>query len=211
MRRFLAGIASLSATLLVGGVVWLSMQEQSLRVEREVNVAASPTEVYFFLNNLDARLRWDSWLPSDPDMYVDGSEVVAGLGAWTTWECDSGSGHITVVASQLNSSVVQNVEVWEPMAHRTVTTVDLAADGEGTLVTYVMERELDFMGKMVSLLADWETLLSADLERRLQRLKFEAERASLHRTDRAARSKLWLERAARVSQPVPEADKSTEP
>ncbi len=97
------------------------------------------------------------------------------------------------------------------MPHQTVTTVNVNAEGRGTQVTYVLEREQDFMGKMIGLIADVETLLGADVDRRLKRLKFEAERAWLHRSEKSSRAKLLMERASRMSQPVPEESAPKDP
>ena len=202
MRRVLAGVTSVVATVLVGGVAWVALQTATLEVVRSTRVEAAPEDLFPMLDDLTLRQRWDAWRPPVPDEYTDGSETTSGVGAWMAWEGGGEDGEITTTAAQLNRYVVQEVRVWEPMPHLSVTSVSLARSGQGTEVTYALVREQDFTGKMIGLLSDQESAVGEDLENRLVRLKAAGEVRSLRRAERASREKALIDRAAEAAQAV---------
>jgi len=203
MRRVLAGVTAVGGTLLVAGLAAISLNRSAIEVERTVTLDATPAVIFPLLDDLELRNRWDVWRPDDPQQYAASSDASSGVGAWIEWDGEHGDGEVAITASQLNQYVVQEVQIWEPVAHRSEIRVTLEPSGDQTLVTYKVERQHDFMGKMVGLLADVPVAIGKDVDLRLKRLEDEITFRAAKTADRSSRAKMLLERAARAAEEPP--------
>jgi uncharacterized protein YndB with AHSA1/START domain len=160
----------LGAVLLLGALAYLFPRE--VTVERSIEIAAPPEEVFPHVNSLQRFAEWSPWQEMDADMQQSFSGPEQGVGNRMEWSSDnpsvgSGSQEITLsipgqrVETALDFGNMGTARAWhvlEPARSGTEVTWGLLADMGNWPV-----------GRYMGLMMDrW---VGADYERGLARLK----------------------------------------
>jgi len=166
----------LAAILILGAAAYLFPRE--VTVERSIEIAAPPKEVFPHVNSMRRFAEWSPWQDMDPDMQQSFSGPEEGVGNRMEWTSDdpgvgSGSQEITLsipgkrVETALDFGDMGTARAWhilEPTAAGTEVTWGLVADMGNSPV-----------GRYMGLMMDrW---VGADYERGLTRLKARVEGA----------------------------------
>lgn len=179
MKKVLIGVGVFLAVA-VGGVLGAAaMQPDELLVERSATIGAPVDHVMPLCTDLRAWSSWSPWDELDPDMTLTYSEPSDGVGASYSWEGNEnvGKGSMRIVSID-DTSVVYDLEFKEPFEDQATVTLEMTPAGDGsTEVTWRMEGENDFMGKMIGLFMDMEGMIGGDFERGLDNLAEEVARA----------------------------------
>jgi hypothetical protein len=102
--KVFGGIATVLVTLLLIGFVLPG----TWSAEASIQIEASPTEVFPFLNDLS---RWDTWT-NWGDLDSELSDPSGGVGASRRWDDPNfGSGSVTIVSSEPTTFVRYEVEI----------------------------------------------------------------------------------------------------
>jgi uncharacterized protein YndB with AHSA1/START domain len=196
MKNVVLGIAGVVAVAVVGLLAVASMQPDKLEIERSIVVAATPADVFPYANEFDKWMMWNPWRELDPTQKETFSENNSGVGAWYAWKGNEnvGSGKMTVTAVEQDRKVVHDLQFIEPFESKAVVTFTMTPEGDGTKVSWGFTSDNDLMGKMFGLFVDMESMLGADFDRGLNKLKPLAEGA--------AKSRMEAEAAAAAAAPV---------
>lgn len=160
------------AALIVVFIVVVAMQPSTFRVERSLVIAAPADVVFAQINVMKNRHAWYPWDQLDPNMKLDYSGPEQGVGAVYAWSGnkDVGKGRQTILESVENQKVVDDLEFIEPFAAKNKATFALAAEGDGTKVTWSMEGTNDFMGKAFGMFMSMDAMIGKDFEAGLKNL-----------------------------------------
>ena len=179
MKRILAFIGIAGVVVVGAFVAIVSMQPSETTVERSQTMAASPATVYPLISDLQAFTSWDPWSGRDPNQTMTYSDPASGVGAWYTWEGndDVGKGRMDIIDVVEGEKIVENLTFIEPYPSEATVTLSVAAEGDGSQVTWSMHMENGFMSKMMGLFMDMDAMIGPDFETGLANLGALAEEA----------------------------------
>jgi carbon monoxide dehydrogenase subunit G len=173
MLTFLAVLAA----MLAGAAAYIATRAPHFRVERQIEIKASPEEVFAIINDLH---RWDAWSPwakRDPAMKTAHSGSTHGIGSVYEWEGNKhvGKGRMEIVGAEPSSRTVIKLDFIAPFeAHNTVEFLTVARGGN-TLVTWVIHGPMNFMSKAMGVFMSMDKMMGPDFEQGLASLKAIAE------------------------------------
>lgn len=183
-------IALVVLALVVVLVAVIATRPATYRVERSVVVKAPVDVAYAFVGDLRGFNRFSPWADLDPNMKTTYSGSESGVGAVYEWQGNDavGAGRMTVTDAVPDERVGIRLEFIEPFASTAQTTFTVAAEGEGTRVTWAMDGTNGFLSKAFSLFVDTDQMIGADFEKGLGRLVTlaEAEAATRHKARQEA-------------------------
>jgi effector-binding domain-containing protein len=180
LKTLLIILLSLLALLVVLGL----MGPSTYRVERSAVVAAPPEVVYGYVSRLESMKQWGPWQEMDKDQVQSLEGADGTVGAVWKWEGDTvGKGSQTIMSLEPNRSVRCKLHFVEPFESISTATYDLQAVGDSTMVTWGMEGENGFMGKVMGVFMDMDKMIGPDFEKGLANLKGLAEK---EQADKAA-------------------------
>jgi len=170
--------ALLVAVLLVAVAVLASFQPDVFRVQRSTTIAAPPDKVYPLVDDFK---RWTAWSPfesMDPTMRRRYGATTAGKGATYAWDGDgkAGAGRMSIVESSPPSRIGIALDFERPMRNHADVVFAFVPQGDATQVTWSMTSRNTFLGKVMHVFFDAETLVGDDFARGLSALKATAEK-----------------------------------
>ena len=176
--KILIGVAG----VLVLFVAVVATRPSAYHVERKLEVAAPADVVFGVLNDLHQFtgflvLFGSPWETLDPHMQKTFDGPAAGVGQSFAWNGNRevGRGKMTIEESVPGRKVGMKLEFMEPMKSTATCTLALAGTSTGSLVTWSMDGNHNFIGKALGLFMNMDTMLGADIEKGLARLKRAAE------------------------------------
>jgi len=159
--------------LLVGGVLLVaSTRPDALHVERAADVKAPPEKIFPLINDFHS---WGSWSPyekKDPGMKRTYSGATAGKGAIYEWDgnSDVGQGRMEILDST-PSQIRIKLDFMKPLEGHDIATFTMKPDGNATTVTWAMDGPTPFLGKLIGVFMNMDTMIGTDLEAGLANLK----------------------------------------
>jgi len=159
-------------------------RRSTYHVERKLAVAAPPDLVFGVLNDLHrfagVLVLFGSPLETaDPNMKKTFEGPAAGVGQSYAWSGkDVGTGRMTIEESVPGQKVRITLEFVKPMASTAACALTLAGTPTGSLVTWSMDGNHNFIGKAFGMFMDMDKMLGGDIEKGLARLKTAAEAAA---------------------------------
>lgn len=170
------------AAALVLFVAVVATRPSAYHVERKLEIAAPSDRVFSVLNDLQQFVKvWvlfgSPWEKSDPHMKKTLEGPAAGVGQSYTWSGNRevGAGKMTIEESVPGQKVVIQLEFVKPMKSTSTCALTLAGTPAGSLVTWSMKGNHNFIGKAFGLFMDMDKMLGTDLEKGLALLKTVAE------------------------------------
>ena len=143
-------------------------------IEREIEVDAHAATVFALLNDFRQINRWSRWTDADPNVRVEISGPLRGVGASMSWDGQIiGQGRQTIIESVPFEKISSALGAGEQ--NSSTSTYRLAESAAGTLVVWSFEREFGFnlAGRYFGLMLDG--IVGPEHERDLQSLKELAE------------------------------------
>ncbi len=190
----------IAVVLVLGAFIgFVFTRPATYHVERSVRVEAPTDVVYADINSLkDGFVRWSPWEKLDPKMKRTFSGPAEGVGASYAWEGnkDVGKGDMKITESTPGAIVKEDLEFIEPFASKAVITMSLVKEGDGTKVTWALDGDNDFGGKLMSVFSSMDKMIGPDFDAGLKNLQTVAKEDA----DKAAAA------AAPVGDPPPPPD-----
>ncbi len=137
-----------------------------------------PAAVVFpLVNDLHQWRHWSPWEKIDPEMKREYSGEYAGKGATYAWEGNEevGKGNMTITESDPPRRIGIDLEFITPFPAKNRVSFAFTPVAKGTRVTWAMDGENNFVGKLFDLLMDFDTMVGDDYDRGLAKLKELAE------------------------------------
>lgn len=175
--KILIGVAG----VLVVFVAVVATRPSAYHVERKLEVAAPANLVFGVLNDLHqfagVFVLFGSPLEkADPNMQKTFEGPAAGVGQSYAWSGKKvGKGKMTVEESVPGQKMGMKLEFVEPMASTATCALTLAGTPTGSVVTWSMDGNHNFIGKAFGMFMDMDNMLGADIEKGLAQLKTVAE------------------------------------
>lgn len=158
----------------VGFVVTASLQPDEFRYTRSATMAATPEQVFGYINNQRKWQEWSPWARMDPNMKVTYDGPEEGTGSVASWDGnrDVGKGISTLTQNRRPEFVQFRLEFLEPMKATHTSEFTLTDNGNGqTTVSWSMYGRNNFVGKAVNLIFDCEKMVGEMFEQGLANLK----------------------------------------
>jgi hypothetical protein len=176
-RIILVGLAAVVVVFLIV----VALQPSSFKVARSTTIGAPPSVVFAHVNDFRKWEAWNPWDKVDPAMKKTYEGSPAGVGAVYAWvgNSDVGEGKMTITESRPRELVRINMEFFKPMAGTSTTEFTFAPQGgNGTLVTWTMSGDNNFIGKAMCLFMNMDTMIGGQFEKGLADMKAVAESAN---------------------------------
>ena len=163
--------------VIVAFLAYAATRPDSYTVQREAVISAPAAVVFDQLDDFRSFAQWSPWEKLDPNMTKAFSGPESGVGASYAWQGNDqvGKGRMTIEESVPGRKVGINLEFVKPMASTATCALTLAATPAGSIVTWSMDGNHNFMGKAFGMFVDMDNMLGTDIEKGLARLKTAAE------------------------------------
>ena len=147
-------------------------------MERSIVINAPVEKVFPVLNDLGQWGAWSPWEKKDAAMKRKLSSPSAGVGASYVRQGNSevGTGRILITESTAPNKVVIQLDFIEPFATRNTSAFNLKSQGSGTQVTWSLERENNFVSKLMRVFVSIDSMVGPDCEAGLKNLNALAEK-----------------------------------
>jgi len=162
----------------VAGVV--ATRPPEFRVVRSTTIAAPAPVIFAQVNDFHRWDAWNPWAKVDPAMKQTYEGAPAGVGAVYTWagNREAGEGRMTIIESRPSDLIRVRLEFLKPFAGTSIATFTFKPEGAGTLVTWSMAGENNFIAKAVHLVMDMDKMIGGNFEKGLAQMKTVAEAAA---------------------------------
>lgn len=143
------------------------------KVVRTIDVAAPPSTVFEQVNDFHQWQAWSPWEGLDPDQQRTYSGPDSGVGSHYAWSGyrKVGEGTMEIIASEPSNSVTVDLRFLKPFKSVAETRFDIAAQGDGSTVTWTMEGELTFVTRVMGIFKSMDAMIGPDFEKGLKQLK----------------------------------------
>lgn len=110
-------------------------------VERKVEIQAAAADVFPYINNLRKWPEWTVWYQREPKPQTEYSGPEQGVGARSAWSDPSGSGELTITASEPNAGVEYTMEMNQG-EFSSRGAIRLSPSPLGTMVTWTLSGDV---------------------------------------------------------------------
>lgn len=164
--------------VIVAIAVVVQLRPTAYRVERTVDIAASPDAVYRRLEDLHQWQHWSPWRDVDQRVKRTYEGPRRGVGASYTWQGEGalGKGKVTIAEADQPHAIVYRVEFISPWTATVRNSFSISKREGGSTVQWTIAGERHFWSKLFGFFTDPETPIGADMERGLSALKALLER-----------------------------------
>ncbi len=179
MFRKLAIAAAIVALAVVGVLAYAATQPDEFRVTRTASIKAPAERIHPLVDDLRRHREWSSWETKDPGMKRSYSGAASGKGQVYEWDGNNeiGAGRITI-ADSTPQRIVFDMHFLRPFDSRSTGEIALKPGGDVTEVTWSMYGSQLFIGKVMCLFFNMDTMIGREFETGLARLKTVTEAAS---------------------------------
>jgi hypothetical protein len=172
-------IALAAAVLVLTAIVFVATRPDRFRVERSAQIHAPREVVFAFVQDFRKWADWSPYEKLDADLKRTYAGAPRGVGATYSWEGKkAGVGKMTILEAKPGELVTLRLEFVKPIAATNRTIFTFAPSADGTHVTWVMDGENTWMGKVMSAFFDMDKFVGGDFEKGLAELDKVASAAS---------------------------------
>lgn len=180
--------------IIVGAVVGILLvlgmfKEPHFRVERTTVINAPVGAVYANVSSLANMEKWGPWKEMEHNMTSQMSGSADGqVGAISHWKSDESEGEQELAELVPDQKVRTKLRFISPWEANNEGTFDLSAMGDSTKVTWGIQGENNFMGRVMSVFMNMDKMVGPMFEKGLANLKgvTEKEHAAAMETAKAA-------------------------
>ena len=119
----LGTVAIIIILAIITAVIFATTRPDTFRIERSINIIASPEKIFPFIIDFHLMKLWSAWKAIDPAMKRSYSGAESGKGAMYAWDGnkDIGQGSVEIIESTASSKVLIKIDFYKPFeAHNTV-------------------------------------------------------------------------------------------
>lgn len=168
LKTILIIVLALLAIVVVLGLIGPS----SFRVERSTVIKAPAELVYGHISTLAAMDQWGPWKEQEHNMTAVLSGSPDGqVGAISHWKSDESEGEQELAELVPNRSVRTKLWFISPWEAHNEGTFDLEAMGDSTRLTWGIQGQNTFMGKVMGVFMDMDKMVGPMFEKGLANLK----------------------------------------
>ena len=179
VKKIILGVVAVLALAVIGLLVGASMQPDTFRVERSLEMNAPANVIYTQVADLQKWGEWSPWEKLDPNMSKTFEGEPGTVGSSYSWSGndDVGSGTMSISELTPDKNVSMDLMFKTPMESSATTAVDLEAKGNSTNVTWSMEGNNEgLVAKMFYMFMDFDAMIGKDYDEGLGMLKTATEK-----------------------------------
>jgi hypothetical protein len=148
-------------------------------VQRSTSIKASADKIFPFINDLRSFNTWNPFEQKDPNIKGTYSGPPSGKGAGYDFEgARSGTGRIEVTDVDPPAKVTMRLTMIRPLHADNRVEFTLEPQGDTTRVTWSMDGNVPFVGKVIHLIFNMDKMVGQDFEAGLAALKALTEKSS---------------------------------
>jgi hypothetical protein len=168
----LVTVIAIIAIAIAALLAMAGMRPDHFRIERSTRVPAPAGKAFALINDFHHWPQWSPWENKDPSMKKTLSGTAAGTGAIYEWEGNNqvGQGRMEITDSTPDSRVLIKLDFYKPFEAHNTTEFTIAADGEGSRVTWAMYGPQPFMARLMGIFFSMEKMVGPDFEAGLAKL-----------------------------------------
>lgn len=165
--------------MFVALLVYAATQPDIFRVLRTMSIKAPPERIFALINDFH---NWDAWSPyenMDPEMKRILRGEPRGNGAVYEWESNNkkaGTGRMEIIESSPPSKIIIQLDLAKPFEISNIVEFTLTTEDGATIVTWDMHGPNPYLGKLIGIFCDRDSMVGKDFEQGLVNLKTIAER-----------------------------------
>lgn len=173
-------LAVLLGVLIAAFLAFLTTRPDSFTVKRSLLIRAKPADIFPLINDFHPQGwgRWSPWEKIDPELKRAYSGPATGVGSVYEWEGNNkvGSGRMEIQHADSPSQVDIRLDFLKPFKNTSAATFQLIDEGDQTMVTWKMSGAVPFVGKIMHLFMDMDSMIGKQFEEGLNNLKALAEK-----------------------------------
>ena len=179
MFKKIAAVGVVLGVIMVAAVLaFAATRPDSLHIQRVTVINAPPETIFPLINDFH---RWSSWSPYenvDPAMKRTYSGAANGPGAVYEWEGNMqiGQGRMEITDTSQASSVTIKLDFIKPLEGHDIARFTLVPEGEATTVTWTMDGPSRYVGKLIGVFVNMDTMIGDQFDTGLANLKAIAEK-----------------------------------
>lgn len=168
LKKILLGLVAALALFLA----YAASRPADFRVERSATLAAPAAALFAQVNDPRNFNVWNPFMKLDPNVKNTYRGAASGVGATCSWDGNSeiGAGSSTIVESRPGELVRMRMDWKRPMEGTSTVDFTFRPAGDKTVVTWAMYGQNGFLGKVVSVFLDCETMCGPAFEQGLAEL-----------------------------------------
>ncbi|MDB6118939.1 MAG: polyketide cyclase [Verrucomicrobiaceae bacterium] len=158
-------------------LVIASRQPDHFSTTRSATIQAPPATVFPLVNDFHKWEDWSPWAKLDPNAKNSFDGPTEGVGAGFGWSGngDVGEGHMKITESKPAELIKIDLVFKRPMEGTNITVFTFKPEGTGTVVSWTMSGENNFLSKMVSVVMNCDKMMGDWFEKGLASMKAKAE------------------------------------
>ncbi len=175
--KIVAIAVGLIAIAVVVVLVFAATRPDRFEVQRSASIRAPADKIFPLINDLRAFNTWNPFDKKDPSIKGSYSGPESGKGATYAFESrQAGSGRIEIAEAAPPSRVTMRLVMSKPIAADNRVQFTLQPQGDATRVTWAMDGDVPFVGKIIHLFVDMDRMVGQEFAAGLADLKTQAER-----------------------------------
>lgn len=161
------------AVMILAVVVFAATRPSTYRVERSASIRAPADRIFPLLDDFHRWAAWSPWEHLDPAMKRTHSGAASGVGAVYEWDGNkkAGMGRMEITESAPHFRITIKLDFLKPFESHNTTTFTLAAEGQATRMSWVMDGPSSFMTKLMGIFVSMDKMIGKDFEAGLANLK----------------------------------------
>lgn len=171
-------VAIIALVALGALLLFAATRPDVFRVQRGAIIKASPDKLFPLINDLHQFNTWNPYNKKDPAMRGSYRGPASGAGAGFDFQGnkDVGQGAFEIVESTRPGKVTMKLDMLEPFECHNIVEFTLTARGDATEVTWAMHGPSPYIGKLIGIFFNMDSMIGRDFETGLADLKTLAER-----------------------------------
>jgi hypothetical protein len=176
MLKFLVIGAAVVAAVIVVVLAYAATRPDRFAVHRSTSINASASRIFPLIEDLRAFNTWNPFDKKDPNMKGTYSGTPSGKGARYAFKSSkAGTGSIEIVDTMPDSRVTMKLTMIKPIKADNRVIFTLEPQGNTTHVTWSMDGDVPFVGKVIHLIFNMDKMVGGDFDAGLAQLKTLAE------------------------------------
>ena len=158
--------------LLVAVGVLAAMQPANYHVERSIQIQAPAKLAWNQVSDFSKWKTWSPWAQADPNQKVTIDGNPGTVGHSSSWVGEkTGKGKMTIAKTTPPAGLNMDLQFYEPFASQAKSAFDFETQGENVQVTWSMDGQNDFAGKVFGLFMSMDDIVGTMYEKGLTNLK----------------------------------------
>src|SRR5258708_30618009 len=164
MFVIIAIIAVILALVIAAVLILATTKPDIFSVKREIDIKAPPDKIFPLINDFH---QWGSWSPyenKDPAMRRSFSGAASGKGAGYGWAGDKnvGSGRMEILDTAAPTKIVIKLDFFKPFEGHNTAEFTMLPQGNTTHVTWLMFGPCPFIGKIMHVFMNMDSMIGKD-------------------------------------------------